>query len=98
MQFLKTVFWVIVAVLAVMFSYNNWTPITIRLWSGLVLDTQLPVLVIGAFLVGLIPYWILHRTTRWRLTRKLDAAQRSLNDVQSAATTPVPPRTDPTMP
>jgi putative membrane protein len=88
MQFLKTVFWVLVAVIAAIFAYNNWNPVTVSLWDGIVLDTRLPLLLLIAFLLGLLPTLLLYRTTRWRLRRKLDSTERALASVQSAPTAP----------
>jgi lipopolysaccharide assembly protein A len=86
MQFLKTILWVVLAVVMVIFALNNWTPITVNLWNGLQLDTQLPVLMVLAFLLGLIPYFILHRATRWSLSRKLTNAERSLAEYRGTNT------------
>jgi lipopolysaccharide assembly protein A len=82
MQFLRTIFWVAIAVIAVIFAFNNWTPVTITLWGGMLLDTRLPILLLAAFLLGLVPYFILHRATRWSLRRKLDSAERALAEVR----------------
>ncbi len=71
MQFLKTLFWVVLAVALVVFSVNNWEPVSISLWGGLRMDTKLPVLVIGAFLLGFLPLYLLYRTTLWRLRRRI---------------------------
>lgn len=71
MQFLKTLFWVVLAVALVVFSVNNWEPVSISLWGGLRMDTKLPVLVIGAFLLGFVPLYLLYRTTLWRLRRRI---------------------------
>jgi lipopolysaccharide assembly protein A len=90
MQFLKTILWVVLAVVAVIFSFNNWSPVTVNLWNGLQLDTQLPILMIGSFLLGLIPYFILHRATRWSLNRKLSNAERSLAEYRGASATTAP--------
>jgi lipopolysaccharide assembly protein A len=90
MRFLKILFWVMILVAAAIFSWNNWTPVTINLWDGLVLDTKLPVLLITAFLIGLIPYFLIHRATRWSLRRKLDSAERNISDLKST-TVPLPP-------
>ena len=55
MNFLKTLFWVVVTAVAVVFSVNNWSPIfPVQLWGGFVADTHVPVLMIGSFLLGLI--------------------------------------------
>ena len=100
MQFLRTLFWVILAVLGAIFALNNWTPVTINLWSGLVLDTRLPVLMIASFLLGLVPMFIVHRATRWSLRRRLDS-HRPLGDPQPSLAVPVttePPGAAPIVP
>jgi lipopolysaccharide assembly protein A len=88
MQFLRTLFWVMIAAAIAIFAYVNWTPVTINLWSGLVLDTRLPVPVIVAFLLGLLPMMILHRATRWSLNRKLTTVQRNLTELRPVAPPP----------
>ena len=72
MQFLKTLFWVILAVVLVLFAYTNWKMVTIELWGNLEADVKLPVLVIGAFLLGFLPTFILYRTRLWSLRRRLE--------------------------
>jgi len=86
MQFLRTVFWVVLAVLGVIFSFNNWQVVSVKLWSDIVVDTPLPMLLLVVFLLGLLPVLILHRATRWNLNRKLEAANRTLTETR--ATTP----------
>ena len=80
MQFLRTVFWVVIAVLGAVFALNNWTPVTVNLWSGLVLDTRLPVLMLATFLLGLVPMLIVYRATRWSMKRRLNNANRALTE------------------
>ena len=76
MQFLKTVFWVLVAVLVVLFAMRNWTPVTVSLWANLQADIKLPVLLLIAFLLGWLPTWLIHRARLWTLGRRLDAFER----------------------
>lgn len=83
MQFLKTIFWVVIAVLLVVFSISNWTSIDITLWNGVVLVTKLPVAIFVAFLIGLLPYFLLHRATRWTLQRKLNQVERQLAETRA---------------
>ncbi len=90
MQFLKAIFQAFIVVIAAIFAYNNWTPITVNLWGGVVLDTVLPLLLLIAFLIGLVPTLLLYRTTRWRLRRKLDSTEKALASVQSLPTTTAP--------
>ena len=74
MQFLKTLFWVILAVAVVLFASSNWTTIvTVNLWSGLQADIKLPVLAIGAFLLGFVPTFLVYRTRVWGLSRRLES-------------------------
>ena len=91
MQFLKTLFWVILAVITIIFSFNNWTAVTITLWDGLLIDTRLPLLLIGAFLIGIVPYFILHRATRWSLQRKLTNVERTLAETRGVVAPSAPP-------
>lgn len=90
MQFLKTLFWVLLAAAAMLFSFGNWTPVTVNLWSGLQLDTRLPILLVGAFLFGLVPALLLHRATRWSMGRKISSMERALADVVTPASPPAP--------
>ncbi len=83
MQFLKTSFWVALAVLLAVFTVSNWTPITITLWSGLILETFLPIPVFLAMLLGFLPYFILHRATRWSLQRRLTQMERQLAETRA---------------
>jgi len=79
MQFIKTLFWVILAVILVVFAVNNWSPTSVLIWEEIRIDTKLPVLVIGAFLLGFVPLWLIHRASKWRLGRRiktLEAAAR----------------------
>ena len=78
MQILKTIFWVLLAVLLVLFSIGNWETVTVYIWQNLVLETKLPALVIGAFLLGLVPMWLIYRATKWRLKRRIAALEASL--------------------
>lgn len=91
MQFLRTLFWVVLAVVAVIFAVNNWTQVTISLWGGLQADAKLPVLLLAAFLIGLVPMYLLHRATRWSLRRRLDSAERSLAELRAIDAPPAMP-------
>lgn len=90
MQFLKTLMLIMVAVVFVVFAYNNWQAVTVDLWGGLELVTKLPVLLLLIFLAGVLPVWAYHRTTLWRLKRRL--ATLEANQARAAATpAPAPP-------
>ncbi|HUD91043.1 LapA family protein [Sphingobium sp.] len=91
MQFLRTAFWVVIAVGLAFFCMANYVPVTVRLWGDLVMETKLPVLLIGAFLLGALPFWVMARATRWRMKRRLDSTERALVAATAAAAPPPSP-------
>jgi lipopolysaccharide assembly protein A len=91
MQFLRTALWVVLAVALALFCKANWVSVSVKLWGDMVADTRLPVLVVGAFLLGAVPFWIMARATRWRMKRKLDATERALASATAASVPPPQP-------
>lgn len=77
MHFLKTLFWVVLAVIAVIFSLRNWVPVPINLWAGMTADVKLPVFLLVGILIGFLPTYAVHRTKLWRLHRRIDNLERN---------------------
>jgi lipopolysaccharide assembly protein A len=77
MHFLKTLFWVLVAVVVILFAIRNWMPVTLNLWGDIEADVKLPLLLIFIFLVGFLPTWLILRTRIWSLKRRVDALERN---------------------
>lgn len=99
MQFLRTAFWVVIAVALAFFCMANYVPVTVRLWGDMVMETKLPVLLIGAFLLGAMPFWIMARATRWRMKRRLESTERALVAATASAVPATPATaTTPTLP
>ena len=73
MQFLKTLFWVMLAVVLVLFARANWNVVTLELWGNLQADVKLPVLVLFAFLIGFLPTFLIYRGRIWSLRRRLES-------------------------
>ena len=88
MQFLKTLFWVALAEIHVLFATVNWQPVTMNLWGGLQADVKLPVLILASFLLGFLPMLVVHRARLWTMRRRLEALERQVAAV--AYTTPAP--------
>lgn len=84
MRFLQTLFWCLLAFVAALFTYGNWTSVPIRLWSSIIADVNLPFLLLLTFLAGLVPALFWGQTVRWRLRQRLSEAERA------AYTPPVP--------
>jgi uncharacterized integral membrane protein len=78
MQFLKTLFWIALTVVLVLFAKANWNAVTLKLWGGLEADVKLPVLVLAAFLLGFLPTFIVYRARLWSLRRRLEPASVSI--------------------
>ena len=83
MQFLKTVFWAIIAAIVALFCWVNGGRVTINLWNDLQADIRLPVLLLIVFLIGFLPTWLILRARIWSLRRRLEAMER--NRVTAAA-------------
>ncbi len=80
MQIVRTIVWVLLLVALVIFSAFNWTSVEVKIWENLIVETKIPALVLVAFLIGLVPMWLLHRAQKWQLRRRiasLEAAART---------------------
>jgi putative membrane protein len=77
MNFLKTLFWVLVAVIVVLFASRNWAPVTLNLWDDIQADVKIPILLMIVFLFGFLPTWLLMRTRIWSYRRRVEALERS---------------------
>jgi len=99
MQFLKILFWFLLAFVAALFTYGNWTSIQISLWSGLIADVNLPLLLLVTFTLGFLPTYLYLGTVRWRLRQRLAACERLLADHRAqAASAAAPIVADPILP
>lgn len=98
MGILRTIIWVLLTAILVIFAMANWLPVTVTIWPGQVLDTKLPVLILAAFLIGAVPMWIALRTARWTMKRRLDASERQLADLRAMANRPAEPVAAPVTP
>ena len=54
MNFLRTLGWIALTTIVVVFSLRNWSPVTINLFGNLQADVKLPVLLLIFFLLGFI--------------------------------------------
>jgi uncharacterized integral membrane protein len=87
MQFLKTLFWVVLTVIVVLWAKANWFNVELKLWGGLVADVKLPVVIFTAFFLGLLPTLLVHRARLWSLKRRMEPA--TVVSVPAAPVAPV---------
>jgi hypothetical protein len=71
MQFLRTLFWVVIAAFVAIIASENWRDVTLDLWGNLQADIKIPILLILTFLLGFLPTWLVMRGKLWRLKRRL---------------------------
>lgn len=90
MNFLRTLFWVVVAVSLAIFATRNWSNVTLNLWGNIQADIKLPFLLLLTFLLGFLPTYLYLRGKIWGLSRKLALAERP-------AVQPVPAPASPEM-
>lgn len=76
MRFLKTLFWLVLAVLVTLFAAQNWRDVTIDLWGNLQVEMKIPILVAFVFLIGFLPTLLVYRTRIWRLRNRVSIPQR----------------------
>ena len=76
MQFLKTLFWVLLAVFIALFASRNWSDVTLNLWGDIQVDIKLPLLLALMFLLGFLPIFLVHRARLWTIKRRLEVDQR----------------------
>jgi len=89
MQFLRTLFWVMIAAFVAIIASENWRDVTLDLWGNLQADVKIPILLILTFLLGFLPTWLVMRGKIWRLKRRL--AQEEVTEVPAAPAAPVAP-------
>ena len=93
MQFLKTLLWVLLAVVVALFASRNWVPVTLALWGDIQADIKLPALLLLVFLIGFLPTWLTMRAKMWALSRRIEAMER--NRVAALPDTEPTPETRP---
>jgi len=93
MQFLKTLFWVVIAVFLAILASRNWHDVTLNLWGDIQVDIKAPVLMGLLFLIGWLPTYLFFRARLWRVRNRLDSYERqqaTARPVEQAAIEDVP--------
>ncbi len=78
MQVVRTIIWVLILFGILAFSFFNWETVEVALWDNMVLETKIPALVIIAFVLGLVPMWLYHRSVKWSLNRRIRSLESSI--------------------
>jgi uncharacterized integral membrane protein len=86
MRFLKILGLIVAALALAWFAARNWVPVTVNLWPPYQMVIRLPVLIVGAVLLGWLPTMLAHSLSRWRWRRRLSRTERELQATRSAST------------
>ena len=103
MQAVRTIVWVILAVLLTVFAVANSQVVAVSVWPGYVAELPLSILIILVFLVGFLPIFLMHVSNRWLMRRQIEAQKQTITSMKSSETkavavSDVPPVTTPTEP
>ena len=90
MHFLKTLFWVVIAVFLAILASRNWHDVTLSLWGDIQADIKIPVLMGFMFILGWLPTFLILRARIWRLRQRIANYER-----QQLATRPTAPEPAP---
>ena len=88
--FLLILFWCLTSAIVAIFTYGNWTWVTINLWDDLVAEVNLPFFVLGTFLAGFVPTWLYNRILCWRLCRRLAQLEHVIAELRPVVGMGVP--------
>jgi len=77
LHIVRTIVWAIIVSALAVFAYANWFRIDVTIWSNVVLNTPLPMIILTSFLAGFLPMWIFHRAARWRMKRRITSLETS---------------------
>jgi lipopolysaccharide assembly protein A len=91
MRFLKVLFWLLLGGLVAGFViYNGDERVNVHLWSGLIADFSLPLLLVLVFLLGLLPAVLAYHALRWRMRQRVTNLERALADLRAINAMPEP--------
>jgi hypothetical protein len=85
-QFVRVVVLVLLLFGMLVFSWANWDQrVIVQIWSDLIVETNVPALVILSFMAGFLPLLFLHRTSKWRLSRRVRSLEKAIRDAVGTA-------------
>ena len=92
MNIIRTAVWVTITAILVAFVAMNWDKAPVNFWpienGYLHFDWPVGFIALMFFGLGLLPMWLLHRASRWRLARKINTLESSLLQAAGVPTQP----------
>ena len=78
MRFVSLLIMLLLTLVLAWFAAQNWTPVTLSLWTPYQLVIRLPVLMVVCVLAGWLPTTLVHSLQRWQLKRRLLRTEQAL--------------------
>lgn len=88
MQNIRTLIWVLFAVLLTLFAVINSQRVEVTVWPGTVAELPLSILIIAVFLIGFLPPYLVNLGNRWRLQRKIKQQDDTIAMLRPSPTPP----------
>ena len=100
MQAIRTILWVLLAIVMVAFIAINWVAVPVNIWpstNGTYLHFNWPIgfVILVSFLLGLVPMWLLHKGASWRWNRRIGTLENSVRAASTTTPVAVPVTTHP---
>ncbi len=93
MQAIRTIIWVIIAVILTIFTAMNFEAVTVRILPGnpgTVAEMPLALLIVFVALLAFLPPFLFNLGNRWRLTRKIQSQEETIQLLRTPAPAPAP--------
>jgi lipopolysaccharide assembly protein A len=84
MQTLRTIIWALIAAALAIFAVSNWQIVTVAVWPGYSAELPLPLLIIGSFLLGFLPPFIVYAASKWRARKTIEQQAQVISDLRTA--------------
>ena len=101
MQMIRTLLLLLIAIALTAFVAINWDTVPVRFWPAgqgeyLKFDWPVGFVALFFFVLGMVPMWLIHKGTAWRLNRRIGSLENTLksNTVDPAPTFPTSTQLD----
>lgn len=88
MQAIRTIIWIIVAVVLTIFAVANSQVVAVSVWPGYVAELPLSILIILVFLLGFLPPFLFNLGNRWRLGRQISMQEQVIAQLRTPPPAP----------
>jgi len=99
MHIVRTVLWMLITAVVVGFIFLNWgMPQPVKFWPAnengpMLVEWPVGFIALVFFLLGLVPMWLIHRGSKWRLQRRISNLETAARNAAIAASQPAPSMT-----